>query len=153
MQGPKENYMFSRRSFVFTGILAAVSSTAHSIVPVGVKLTNLQTDFSNTKLQPSPGLTYQNLHKQKQTWFRLANSDTAFDAQLVDVHDMNCDRNLEQFVMELQTRNSADDLSGNYKAYHQSDDQLRSIAINIEKSADWKKNGRYVAVYSRFKAA
>lgn len=145
--------MLSRRGFIISGICATVSSTVYSAVPSGFKYLATDDFFDVPEVFANhEPITYQHFANQKNTWFRFANQDHAFDAKIVEIRDMNCDERLEQFSVVLETRRSQNDYSGTYRAYHESDKQLRSIDISLEKTSGDENNGRYITLYSTFKS-
>lgn len=143
--------MLSRRGFIVSGVCTAVSSTAYSAMPSGLNYLTTRHFFDVPKALANP-ITYQHFANQKGTWFRFANQYHAFDAKVVEIRDMNCDKRLEQFSVVLETREKLQDYSGLYQAYHESDKQLRSIDINLEKIPSDENDGRYVTLYSTVKS-
>ena len=145
--------MLSRRGFIISGVCATVSSTVYSAVPSGFKHLTIGDFFDVSEVLANyKPITYQHFANKKNTWLRFTNQTHAFDAKIVEIRDMNCDEQLEQFSVVLETRRSQINYSGTYRAYHESDGQLRSIDISLEKTSNDENNGRYITLYSILKS-
>lgn len=146
--------MLSRRGFIISGICTVASTNAYGALPLSFKvITHNSLPDTADSLAANDALSYQHLTKHKNSWFRLVNNQQQFNAQIIDIRDMNCDERLEQFSVVLEASPSKIDYSGVYRVYHQSDVKLRNLTLYIERADDWQTSGRYVATYSTFKVA
>lgn len=146
--------MTTRRGFILASACGAFSSSALGSITIELERIASMPSASPslTSIQES-SLSYASVREIDGSWFRLANQDRAFDMQVIAVHDLNTDSQLEQFALVLKAIGADVDYTGLYTAYHQSHKGLRRLPVFIEKQRSSTQGNTYLATFSRLKTA